>query len=219
MSPSAVRGQFNELLERLISASLSVKQFWPSERTGGEGELVIGSIAGTSIALRDIAYEDVYKELDSTEAYHAKLVDGGLLQLQYTFRGTVLSKQRLAYFPSPILPTIEDVPELYEEDELYGDILSRQLVRFPVRFDYAPDDRVDVLHPAAHLTLGQYASCRIPVVGPLGPMTFGMFIVRNFYFRAYRKHKNNFDRKPSAIDPVETISANERLLSHFVPGR
>lgn len=219
MSPSAVRSQFNELLERLIAASLSVKQFWPTERTVGNGELIIGGIGGTSVALRDIPYEEVYRELELNEAYHAKLVDGGLLQLQYTFAGTVLLKQRLAYFPSPLLPTVDDAPELYEEDELYGDILARQLVRFPVRFDYAPDDRVDVLHPAAHLTLGQYASCRIPVTGPLGPVSFGMFIVRNFYSRSYLRHKNKFDRKPSYIEKMETISANEKLHTHFVPGR
>lgn len=221
MTPSAARAQINELIERLIAASLSVQQYWPSQQTGVDGDILIGSLTGAAVALRNIAYEDVYSELDANQVYHVKLIDGGLLQLQYAFtRDEVLRKHRLAYFPNPRLPTIEDAPQLYEEDELYGDIIARQLVRFPVRIDFAPEDQVDLVHPAAHMTLGQYESCRIPVAGPVAPISFGMFIIRNFYFRAYRRHKNKFDRKPPPIGAhALTITAAEKLLTHFVPGR
>ncbi|EQD52941.1 hypothetical protein B2A_06383, partial [mine drainage metagenome] len=91
------------------------------------------------------------------EAYDTKLVDGGLLVFQYHFdsAGTLL-KHRLAYFPNPELPTADEAPELYAQDELYGDIIAKRLVRFPIRFDYMPTLRSDVVHPASHLTLGQY---------------------------------------------------------------
>ena len=49
-------------------------------------------------------------------------------------------------------------------DEIYADVVGREVVPFPLRFDY--DARVkkqEVYHPACHLTLGQYTNCRIPV--------------------------------------------------------
>ena len=169
--------------------------------------------------MRDIPYEDIYRELDAHDAYHVKLIDGGLLLFQYAFKPNgSLMQHRLAYFPSPVLPTMEEAPALYEQDELYGDIRARCLVRFPVRFDYTCDRKVDFMHPASHLTLGQYESCRIPVAGPLGPTSFGMFIIRNFYFRTYKKYKNKFDRRPLRIDRSETISDLERRVTHVVHG-
>lgn len=219
MSPESVRRQIAELIDRLIIASISVKQFSPAIRTSEGGAILIGSRPGTTVALRDIPYEDIYRELDANEAYHVKLIDGGLLLFQYSFRpDQTLQQHRLAYFPSPVLPTIEESPTLYERDELYGDITARRLVRFPVRFDYAPDEKIDVLHPASHMTLGQYENCRIPVAGPLGPGSFGMFIVRNFYFRTYKKYKNNFDRRHAHIERIETISTNEQRVTHIVHG-
>lgn len=219
MSPESVRKQITDLINRLIIASISVKQFDPAVRTVDSGTIQIGGRPRTTVAMRDIPYEDIYRELDSHDAYHVKLVDGGLLLFQYSFRpDQSLAQHRLAYFPSPILPTVEEAPALYEQDELYGDITARRLVRFPVRFDYAPEQKVDVLHPASHMTLGQYESCRIPVAGPLGPSSFGMFIIRNFYFRAYMKNKNKFDRRPTKIGRQETISTNERRLTHIVHG-
>lgn len=219
MSPESVRKQISDLIDRLIIASISVKQFTPAIRTVEGGAVQIGGRTGTAIAMRDISYEAIYRELDSHDAYHVKLVDGGLLLFQYAFRpDKSLAQHRLAYFPSPVLPTIEEAPTLYEQDELYGDIIADRLVRFPVRFDYAPDEKVDVLHPASHMTLGQYENCRIPVAGPLCPSSFGMFIIRNFYFRTYKKYKNNFDRRQIHIDRIKTISANEQRVTHIVNG-
>jgi hypothetical protein len=219
MNPDSVREQIRDLIDRLLIASISVKQFSPAIRTVADGAIQIGGRSGTAIAMRDIPYEDIYRDLDSHDAYHVKLIDGGLLLFQYCFRSDrSLEQHRLAYFPSPVLPTVEEAPALYEQDELYGDITARRLVRFPVRFDYAPDQKVDVLHPASHMTLGQYEGCRIPVAGPLGPSSFGMFIIRNFYFRAYKKFKNNFDRRPLAIGRIESISDTERRVTHVVHG-
>ena len=219
MNPNSVRGQFAELVERLIATSLSVKQFSPAVRTVPGGDVLIGRKTSTAIALRAVPYETVYRELDSNNAYDAKLVDGGLLLLQYRFNAEgKLLQHRLAYFPSPALPTIDEAPELYERDELYADIIDRRLVRFPVRFDYAPEQHADVVHPASHLTLGQYENCRIPVTGPLGPNSFGLFIIRNFYCRAYTRHKNKFERRTVPVERLESITHAEQRLSHFVHG-
>jgi hypothetical protein len=220
MTPSSVRAQIEDSLSRLILTSLAVRQFPPSTRTVQGGFTKIGRPKSSALALKDVNYEDVYEDLVSNEAYDVRMVDGGLIIFQYKFDGAdVLIRHRLAYFPSPILPTIDEAPALYEEEELYGDIIARRLVRFPIRFDYVPSDHVDGLHPASHLTLGQYEGCRIPVAGPLGPSAFVNFIVRNFYSRAYMRHKNKFDKNPPALPRVETISGLERRMCHFVHSR
>lgn len=220
MTPSSVRAQVEEVISRLISSSLSVRQFPPSVSQGPGGATTIGSRQSSAIALRDIAYEDVYRELDSNDAYDAKLVDGGLLIFQYRFQGNgALLQHRLGYFPSPILPTIDDSPGLYEREDLYADVMARRLVRFPIRFDYAPAQCIDVLHPASHVTFGQYENCRVPVSGPLSPAVFARFIIRNFYHRAFRKHQNTFERRHSYVECGDTISPTERRILHMVCGR
>jgi hypothetical protein len=220
MSPERTHQQISDLIDRLIESGLSVKQFHPSVRKAPDGITLIGRKQSTGIALRDIPYEEVYKELDSTEAYDAKLVDGGLLLLQYKFSAEEgLIQHRLAYFPSPQLPTVDDAPELYEQDELYADVVARNIVRFPIRFDYAPKQAINLDHPASHLTLGQYENCRIPVTGPMSPNAFGVFIIRNFYWRAYSKNKNVFNKKPPQNNKTYRITDDERRLIHVFNGR
>lgn len=217
MNVEGVRRQLEDLIGRLIASSVAVKQFYPKVKAEPGGSILIGRPTSSAIAMRDVDYGDIYRELDTNEAYDIKLVDGGLLIFQYQFdRADTLLKHRLAYFPCPTLPTVDESPSLYEEDELFGDIMARSLVRFPIRFDYAPDQYRDVVHPASHMTLGQYENCRIPVAGPLGPYAFGIFIVRNFYCRAYTRNKNKFDRSSSSLKRTETISQAERRVLHLV---
>lgn len=219
MNPEGVRRQIEDLIERLITASVSVKQFFPAVRPAENDSIVIGRKPSTSIALRDVPYDDVYRDLDLNEAYDVKLVDGGLLSFQYRFDqfGRLL-QHRLSYFPNPVLPTVDEAPALYEDDELYAEVIARRLVRFPIRFDYAPGQKSELPHPASHLTLGQYENCRIPVLGPLSPNSFGLFIIRNFYCRVYIRHKNTFDRSPHRLRRIETISDSEKRMTHLVHG-
>ncbi|QHG86355.1 MULTISPECIES: DUF2290 domain-containing protein [Xanthomonas] len=220
MTPDSVRAQVEDVLNRLIGTSLSVRQFHPTVKKGVGGSVTIGRPQSSPMALKDVSYDEIYRDMDVNEAYDVKMIDGGLLIFQYRFNGEPkLIKHRLAYFPNPIMPTIDEAPALYEEDELYGDIVAKRLVRFPIRFDYAPDDYVDSSHPASHLTLGQYEGCRIPVSGPVGPSSFVSFVVRNFYCRAYKRHKNIFDKNPPPLSKITSISTNELRMTHFVHGR
>ena len=59
MSPDSVRKQIMDLIDRLLIASISVKQFTPAIRTVEGGAIQIGGRPGTAIAMRDIAYEDI----------------------------------------------------------------------------------------------------------------------------------------------------------------
>lgn len=220
MMLQGVRQQLQDVYSRLILTNLSVKQFHPKEQMLPGGGVSIGSLPLGSISLRDVSYEQVYTEIESKDGYHIKLPDGGLLIFQYTFDGDgVLTKHRLCYFPSFVLPTVDEAPHLYENDELYGDVILKKLVRFPIRFDYDPGAHKDVVHPKSHLTLGQYENCRIPIDGAVSPNAFVMFLLRNFYSNLYRKQKNEFDKKSNHITSMNTLTAAERRIAHFISGR
>lgn len=219
MTLIGVRAQLQDVYSRLVTCGLSVKQFHPKEEGTPGGGVRLGHLSTTAIALKDVAYELVYEELDKNNAYHVKLPDGGLLLFQYTFAGDEsLLKHRLAFFPSPELPTIDEAPDLYDKDELYGDIIVARLVRFPIRFDFDPGAHKDVLHPRSHLSLGQFENCRIPVSNPVTPNAFVMFLLRNFYFRSYLRNKNRFDKKMGVGKLTRCISDAECRISHLVMG-
>jgi hypothetical protein len=180
----------------MIESGLSIKQNFPRDLSSANGARRIGDLPYSAVALKDVPYDIIYEELESHHSYHIKLPDGGLIVFQYEFEAYgLLAKHRLAYFPSPVLPTIDEAPDLYARDELYADILSKRLVRFPIRFDFDPDSHKDVLHPKCHMTLGQFEGCRIPVVRPVMPNAFLLFLLRNFYCRSYIRFKNRFDKK------------------------
>ena len=215
MTPENVLRQTQELLSRVILSGLSVKQFNLSDRKTSQGVRLIGDLPSTS-ALKNTPYDKIYTDVESKDAYHLKFPDGGLLAFQYKFDSTgTLLKHRLAFFPCSTLPTIEEAPELYLRDELYGDIILDRIVRFPIQIDYDPENYKDLLHPKCHLTLGQFDNCRIPVIGPVMPYPFLLFIVRNFYHKFYIKHKNNFDKKMPYVNIEKTISSLEQTLPHF----
>jgi hypothetical protein len=216
MSADTTGQQIREMIGRLIEAGLSVRQFYPSDRAGPGGLRRIGDLASAG-SMKNVPYADVYRELDEHDSYHVKLPDGALVTFQYTFSpNDVILKHRLSFFPPQTLPTVEEAPLLYENDELYGDILANRIVRFPIRFDFDPASARQVVHPASHMTVGQFENCRIPVSRPVEPASFVLFLLRNFYFRSYKRNKNLFDRgyKRAAFDVC--LEDGERRIPHLV---
>lgn len=215
MRLSDVKNQLDAVFVRVIETGVSVQQVFPKLSYDGNGS-TLGSLAGSSSALKDIAYDKIYMDLESNEIFHIKLPDGGLLVFQYAFdSGGNLRKHRLGFFPSPTLPTVEEAPELYRYDELYGDILSKQIVRFPIRFDFDPKNYRPRYHAHSHLTLGQFQNCRIPVTHAVSPNGFLLFVLRNFYHKLYLRHSNVFEKKLAICSTASCITANERCLPHF----
>ncbi|RRH80824.1 DUF2290 domain-containing protein [Variovorax beijingensis] len=217
MSADIIGTEIREVLARLIIAGLSVQQSNPSIKEVDGGCISIGDLPVASAAMKNVQYEMIYQNLEANSSFHTKLIDGGLVSFQYLVSpsGNIL-KHRLSYFPSFALPTIEEAPDLYENDELFAEIMLQRLVRFPIRIDFSPAQHVDVDHPQCHLTLGQFDSCRIPVSGPVGPLAFTLFLLRNFYRRSYIRHKNVFDKRVKRLLMESTITAAERRITHLV---
>lgn len=136
-----------------------------------------------SISMKNIPYKEIYKKIISDKSFNFKFPDGGVIQLLYYFDNDELIKHRLAFFPSPDFEEFQNNPEIYENDEIYGDIVDKQVMPVIVRIDYNKDEvKSEVHHPYCHLTLGQYKNCRIPVDKPISPKQFVTFILENFYY-------------------------------------
>lgn len=220
MTPQQTLKQINELTETLVELSLSNEQNFPTTqgKPNAAFEISVSTATGMSVALKNVAYRDIYEELEKARCFNIKMLDGALVSLRYRFLARAICEHSLSYFPSPDLEQFQNEPEIYLEDEIYGDVIAKNIVPFPIRFDFSDDEEkfVDVHHPYSHLTLGQYKNCRIPVCSPLGPLAFGGFILRNFYNTAFRKFSAKFPT--SKLGFAKTITAKERKIPHVVCG-
>lgn len=209
-----VHKEISDLTTRLVELSLSNDQNFPYIQSGsGQQQSVLhpGDLP-PSAALKDRPYEELYTELRAARAYNVLMLDGAMLQLTYSFDGSTLITSRLAFLPSPNLLQFQNSPDEYLEDELYADIVDRRIVTVPLRFDY--DDRPGVHepvhHPRAHLTLGQYAGCRIATTSPITPFFFVEFVLRSFYNTATRDVAASL---PKHVVPWSPSITSEELRS------
>jgi hypothetical protein len=221
VTPEQTRAQVEALTTLLVELSLCDEQFFPSMNDLGGGVVVISisGIANLSIAMKNIDYRDIYADLERTKSFNFRMLDGAMMQLLYTFKNGLLDSHRLAYFPSPTLEAFQNDPEIYETDEVYADVIRRNVVSFPIRFDYSASEErhVDVRHPKSHLTLGQYQNCRIPVLAPLSPVVFVKFVLRNFYNTAFHVHEEKIT-VPLTFFP-SCITQAEQGVPHIVLSR
>ena len=215
--PEQVRQQMQQLTAELIGFSLCNRQNFPSMRGLGKGicEIGIGARENLSYALKNVPYHDVYIEMERTETYNIRMLDGALIHMMYRFQDDQLEAHRLAFFPSPFLEEFQNNPDIYLEDEVYAEVIMKNIVPFPLRFDFDCREEVviDVEHPKSHLTLGQYQNCRIPVSSPLTPHHFIQFILRNFYNTAYQKYSNQLSTYSYCFE--NSLTRREKVLLHI----
>lgn len=210
------KDDLSRLLASLIERGVADDQNFPVLRQLSDKtwEVTFEGAEHVSIAMGDVDYHDLHRELGEKRSYSVKLIDGGLLQLLYRFKNGSLVKHRLAFYPSPSLRAFRDDPDAYMRDELFIDIVSRRIVPFPLRFDYDVDAARDIVHPVCHLTLGDVEGCRIPVSAPLSPRWFIDFILRNFY----QTERHDFVHVLSAnsVSFATTLTKGESGLMHMV---
>lgn len=218
ITPVAILNQIKALTADLISLSICNRQMFPAIKNHPDGivDVTISNHGGLSVTLKNIPYADIYAELDATSTYNIKMVDGALIQMMYRFSEGELVSHRLAFFPCPDLSEYQNSPEIYESDELYAEVIARNIVSVPVRFDFDKNCAEELHHPSSHLTLGQYANCRIPVGAPVTPFVFMDFILRSFYNTAHRRLCTSLTKFNERF-PL-TIAKPELDVLHVVPG-
>ena len=183
-----------------------------------DGVQRIRGLAGsgkTSATLKNIDYRETYRLLVEHRAYNVKMCDGALIQMMYEFSDRTLLRHRLSFMPAPHLDEFQNRPETYLEDELHGDIVARNVVPFPLRYDYdARAGHRPMKHPLSHLTLGQYNHCRVPVSAPVTPHWFVDFIIRNFYHTSANRYADEMPIASAVFN--ESILPEERRIVHIV---
>jgi hypothetical protein len=212
-----IQSQINRTVGYLVKVGLAVDQNLAYLRSAGNNsmEVTFPGSENISLAMKDRSYGEIYENLAQERAYSAKMPDGALILMRYLFCDGVLQRHNLCFFPAPHLEEFQSNPEIYLEDELYADVVAKNIVPSPFRFDC--DCREDVAkpveHPKSHFTLGQYENCRIPVSAPVIPYCFISFVLRNFYHTAYTKYADNMPHYEDAFN--ETILSLERKLVYF----
>ena len=218
LTDTRIKRQIDDVTKYVIESSLSDDQNFAFLRDGNSvdrREIAFPGSQNVAIAMSNIPYDEIYQSLSETRSYNIKMLDGALIQMMYEFDDRTLLRHRLAFFPSPHLVEFQNSPDAYLEDELYAEIVARNIVRFPIRFDYDASEsvHVDLEHPKSHLTLGQYVNCRIPVTAPLTPIQFMDFILRNFYDTDSKKYADGLPG--SSVKLNESISSTERGVIHI----
>lgn len=217
MSPNATIQEIKDLIGLLVKEGLADHQQMPSiSRVGRASYIGIPGSPDLSVSLKNEPYTLVYDELRKAGAYHIRMIDGALIQMLYSFEGRALTAHRLAMFPSPALEMYDSIPEDYDTEAWYTDIIGEFSVKVPLRFDFSASDteHVDVEHPKSHLTIGQYKGCRIPVSSPLTPKRFMRFVLRNFYNPAY--FAVDIDAEANASAFPESITTREKAIGHVM---
>ena len=212
VASAQVHKQILALTADLIGLSLCNDQNFPTltKLPGRQIDISYSGASNLSIVLKNLPYSEIYHELKRTQAYNLKMIDGALIQIMYRFVDDKLVSHRLAFFPSPDLHEFQNNSDIYETDEIYADVIMKNIVTLPVRFDFDISEGVfeELHHPKSHLTLGQYHNCRIPVSAPVTPWAFIDFILRNFYNTAHRrfcsKVTNFTDCFQKTISQIET---------------
>lgn len=184
-SINGVVAEINTITDHLVSDGYIDDQNYPVQRQVGADvrEIIFSPSFDLSSALKNVAYSDSYRDQLAARAFNFRMLDGALVQMSYRFKSGVIHQGRLAFLPSPDLEEFQNDPEIYEEDMMYAEVISKRIFPAPFRFDFdmRPEVAVEIDHPRSHLTLGQYKSCRIAVSAPVTPGVFVGFILRSFY--------------------------------------
>lgn len=216
-SPILVCQQINQLIGYLLETGLASDQNGAFVRDLQNDfiEVTFPKSEQLTITLKNSNYLEIYNSLASERAFTIKLPDGALILMRYIFEKNLLQRHILGFYPSPNLEEFQNNPDVYLEDVVYADIVARNVVPFPIRFDFdcREDIYIPIKHPKSHLTLGQYKKCRIPVTAPLTPYWFISFLLRNFYNTAYEEYAESMPFFKAVFK--DSISTDECNILHI----
>ncbi|MCY4232879.1 MAG: DUF2290 domain-containing protein, partial [Bacteroidetes bacterium] len=197
-SPIEIVNEINSIISHLTRNDLVDDQnfaYFTSRR--GTTQILFRGSEYLSGALKKRDYFELYRLMTTRRVYNIKMLDGGLIQMNYEFVETSLKRHRLAFYPSPTLDEFSTNPEIYFDDEIDGDIVVTNTNPFFLRFDYdtRSNSSQKFSHPKSHLSLGHYPHCRIPVTAPMTPLWFIDFIMKNFYETPYFSYTDLHPKK------------------------
>nr|WP_321510178.1 DUF2290 domain-containing protein [uncultured Hyphomonas sp.] len=213
-NPIDTRDEINAITSTLVGLGLADNQNYAVYKRVGEEEeeVTFKPDTDTKAFLKNIPYADAYEEMKRGKYYNVMFPDGALLQIYYLFRKGSVSRHRLAFLPSPNLLEYQNEPELYDQELMFADMVDKSVVATPVRFDFDEEQFEEIVHPMAHMTIGQYRNCRVPMSSALGAFRFFEFVLSSFYNTAYREIQAQIISKK--IVHKRTITEDEAKRVH-----
>lgn len=209
-----IQGQIRNLTQLLVEKSIVVNQNYPKYQ---DNRITWENYQNLSFTLKNEPYEVIYEKSRIAKDYNFMLLDGALIQMQYTFKRNNLESHILSFYPNSNFENYQDNPEEFEElyygQKLFTDMIEKKTIIFPIRFDFS-QVHTEIIHPKVHATFGNYSDCRIPISKPLSPNRFISFILRNFYHVKFIEDKLQ-DEINIELSFEEQITNKEKRLLHL----
>lgn len=210
----------------------SLKRAWQFVKAVGVDELFTDPSAITvSDSFKKVAldptstYEALYLEGLSGGQYNILLADYSFFQ----FGGTSDETLRYAYYPNPFLgasrQAISELAELrtyvdegvLDMDEFLHRVSELRFTQHPplVRYENAPSQYVELVHPCSHLHIGHHSGNRWPVRRVLTPAAFTLLLLKLFYADFWQEG----ERIPSGDDSLslDDVLANSKQDCQLLP--
>lgn len=148
--------------------------------------------------------KEIHDELLANRQFLMLFFDKSILQAEYVVSGGKIVKQRLQFIK------IYDYIEQEGYNDNYFDEGLREIpIPIFIRFDYDPQNHVDLKHSKSHLSISNHNNCRIPVSRNITLKQFVSFILKEVY--------DNYDIKfTTYLEHEETITEAEKSVIHLV---
>lgn len=164
---------------------------------------------------KHLSYLELWEKCYSEKLYDFRLFDDSLLQFRSTsFKPLCVN---YSYYECPYFPHIsfEDYTKQQliaeQESDNYDLIRDYELqipikkdAVTPIRYDYATSMYTEGLHPASHMHLGHNNQIRVGTKHILRPLSFVLFIIRQFYPIKWQE----FTRLKKAEEICRNVSHN-----------
>jgi hypothetical protein len=177
---------------------------------------------------RSVKYEILYLSALRSSYYNFLISDYSFFQFWVNRDG----HSRFAYYPNPFVGASQDAmneiaqirdyveEDLVSYDEYLQHISEIQSSRCPplVRYEYAPSQYVNLVHPCSHFHFGNHGENRWPSNRELTPAAFALIIFKQFYGEQWVRHGNEIISQsiPSLDECLKNERANSRILSNGV---
>ncbi|MDE2731236.1 MAG: DUF2290 domain-containing protein [Bacteroidota bacterium] len=218
-NPSQVSSQIKGTIRFMHDQGLVQDQRAPKRKTDrGTVTVMFGGVQHMKAASRNPSYAGIYLESSRRGVYSIRMLDEALVQLHYEFRHQQLIRHRLAYLPHPWLGDFHLTREDFVQNNINIDTIARGWPPTPFRFDFDRHAQRDVVHPAAHFTIGSVSQCRIPVTRPLTPYEFIDFLLRNLYDSLANRYSAGLP-KPRVAYQSTITQAESNLVHMAAPSR
>lgn len=164
-------------------------------------------------------YDEVYRTGLSLLHYNFVLEDYSYFQ--FSVDGTIRG-YRYAFYANPyeISPSFSEFSkimisegEIFALGELYMQELDEAELSYeipPVRYDYDPNAYFPARHPAGHLHIGVFQGSRVAVRRVLSPLTFALFIAKNYYPDNWNTYERNEVNNDVFSNPYDRHLANSK---------